>query len=60
MNLQQVREAMKYEAAVSNIIEGVDAFSRRHLWSVLKARSRGKIVLLTTHFMDEADILADR
>ena len=40
--------------------EGVDAFSRRHLWSVLKKRSRGKIVLLTTHFMDEADILADR
>ena len=38
----------------------MDAYSRRHLWSVLKRRSEGKIILLTTHFMDEADILADR
>ena len=30
------------------------------MWSVLKRRSEGKIILLTTHFMDEADILADR
>ena len=39
---------------------GVDPFSRRHMWSVLKKRKAGKIILLTTHFMDEADILADR
>ena len=30
------------------------------MWSVLKKRKAGKIILLTTHFMDEADILADR
>lgn len=39
---------------------GVDPYSRRHLWSVLKQRKEGKVILLTTHFMDEADILADR
>ncbi|XP_059079473.1 cholesterol transporter ABCA5-like isoform X1 [Tigriopus californicus] len=39
---------------------GVDPYSRRHLWSVLKERKEGKVILLTTHFMDEADILADR
>ncbi|XP_067014846.1 cholesterol transporter ABCA5 [Anabrus simplex] len=39
---------------------GVDAFSRRHLWSLLQNRRHGKVILLTTHFMDEADILADR
>ncbi|KAK7058691.1 ATP-binding cassette sub- A member 5 [Halocaridina rubra] len=39
---------------------GVDAYSRRHLWSLLRNRKKGKVILLTTHFMDEADILADR
>ncbi|XP_023324416.1 ATP-binding cassette sub-family A member 9 [Eurytemora carolleeae] len=39
---------------------GVDPYSRRHLWNILKKRKEGKVILLTTHFMDEADILADR
>lgn len=39
---------------------GVDAYSRRKLWTLLKNRKQGKVILLTTHFMDEADILADR
>jgi ATP-binding cassette subfamily A (ABC1) protein 5 len=39
---------------------GVDPYSRRHMWSVLQNRRHGKVILLTTHFMDEADILADR
>ncbi|XP_067671428.1 cholesterol transporter ABCA5-like [Haliotis asinina] len=39
---------------------GMDPFSRRHLWSLLQNNKQGRIILLTTHFMDEADILADR
>uniref|UniRef100_A0A2C9L5H4 ABC transporter domain-containing protein n=2 Tax=Biomphalaria glabrata TaxID=6526 RepID=A0A2C9L5H4_BIOGL len=39
---------------------GMDPFSRRHLWSLLKKKKEGRAILLTTHFMDEADILADR
>ncbi|XP_065570568.1 ABC-type organic anion transporter ABCA8-like [Artemia franciscana] len=39
---------------------GVDPYSRRHLWELLKKRKEGKCIILTTHFMDEADILADR
>ncbi|KAK3894585.1 hypothetical protein Pcinc_001659 [Petrolisthes cinctipes] len=39
---------------------GVDAYSRRKLWGLLKKKKEGKVILLTTHFMDEADILADR
>ncbi|XP_025412978.1 ABC transporter A family member 1-like isoform X2 [Sipha flava] len=39
---------------------GVDPPARRHLWSLLQKRKKGKVILLTTHFMDEADILADR
>lgn len=39
---------------------GMDPHSKRHLWSVLQKKKQGKVILLTTHFMDEADILADR
>ncbi|XP_039297783.1 ATP-binding cassette sub-family A member 2 [Nilaparvata lugens] len=38
----------------------VDPYSRRRLWSLLQSKKQGKVILLTTHFMDEADILADR
>ena len=36
----------------------MDPYSRRHLWAILKEKKKGRIILLTTHFMDEADILA--
>ncbi|XP_038064701.1 ATP-binding cassette sub-family A member 5-like [Patiria miniata] len=39
---------------------GMDPYSRRQMWSLLKNQRQGRIVVLTTHFMDEADILADR
>uniref|UniRef100_H2YP06 ABC transporter domain-containing protein n=1 Tax=Ciona savignyi TaxID=51511 RepID=H2YP06_CIOSA len=39
---------------------GMDPYSRHKLWNVLRSRKAGRITLLTTHFMDEADILADR
>ncbi|XP_064639589.1 cholesterol transporter ABCA5-like isoform X2 [Lineus longissimus] len=39
---------------------GMDPYSRRQLWTLLKAKRPGRVILLTTHFMDEADILADR
>jgi ABC-type multidrug transport system ATPase subunit len=37
----------------------VDPASRRALWAILAACKRGRALLLTTHFMDEADLLAD-
>ncbi|RDD36392.1 ATP-binding cassette sub-family A member 5 [Trichoplax sp. H2] len=39
---------------------GMDPLSRRQIWSLLQSRRQGRVTLLTTHFMDEADILADR
>ncbi|XP_078615923.1 cholesterol transporter ABCA5-like isoform X2 [Branchiostoma floridae x Branchiostoma japonicum] len=39
---------------------GMDPYSRRHIWTLLKRKRQGKVIVLTTHFMDEADILADR
>ena len=37
---------------------GMDPYSRRLMWSLLQEKAKDRVVLLTTHFMDEADILA--
>jgi len=40
---------------------GLDPQSRRQLWDIIRNfRSRGGTVLLTTHYMDEAERLCDR
>ncbi|XP_064640640.1 cholesterol transporter ABCA5-like isoform X2 [Lineus longissimus] len=39
---------------------GLDPSSRRHLWSLLKSFKKDRVIVMTTHFMDEADLLADR
>lgn len=39
---------------------GMDTSSRRRLWEMLKKNKNDRIVILTTHYMDEADILGDR
>lgn len=39
---------------------GMDTAARRRLWEMLKKNKQGRIVILTTHYMDEADILGDR
>ncbi|XP_055951893.1 phospholipid-transporting ATPase ABCA3-like isoform X2 [Argiope bruennichi] len=39
---------------------GMDPFNRRSLWNVLQAEKEDRTILLTTHFMEEADVLGDR
>ena len=39
---------------------GMDLGARRKLWDMLKSYKKDRIILLTTHYMDEADVLADR
>ena len=39
---------------------GMDLGARRSLWDMLKNYKRDKIIILTTHYMDEADVLGDR
>ena len=39
---------------------GMDVLARRSLWEFLKNYKKDKIILLTTHFLDEAEYLGDR
>ena len=39
---------------------GMDPQARRQVWELLERARGDKIIVLTTHFMDEADILGDR
>ncbi|KAF6298957.1 hypothetical protein mRhiFer1_008980 [Rhinolophus ferrumequinum] len=39
---------------------GLDPFSRHQVWNFLKERKTDHVILFSTQFMDEADILADR
>ena len=39
---------------------GMDVSSRRNLWEILKRQSENKIIILTTHYMEEASVLGNR
>ncbi|KAF2188997.1 P-loop containing nucleoside triphosphate hydrolase protein [Zopfia rhizophila CBS 207.26] len=45
---------------VDEVSSGVDPLSRRKLWDILLAERGRRSIILTTHFLDEADLLADR
>mmetsp|Transcript_12011 Transcript_12011/g.38478 ORF Transcript_12011/g.38478 Transcript_12011/m.38478 type:complete len:162 (+) Transcript_12011:2213-2698(+) len=38
----------------------MDPHSRRAIWALLREQRQGRTVVLTTHFLDEAEMLADR
>jgi ABC-type multidrug transport system ATPase subunit len=35
----------------------MDPLARREFWETLRAAKRGRTILLTTHYMDEADVM---
>lgn len=39
---------------------GVDPFARRFIWDMILKYRYGRSILIATHLLDEADILADR
>ncbi|CAI2315669.1 unnamed protein product [Caenorhabditis sp. 36 PRJEB53466] len=39
---------------------GVDVTARKDIWKLLQRNKEGRTILLSTHHMDEADVLSDR
>ncbi|KAL2809734.1 hypothetical protein BJX63DRAFT_344492 [Aspergillus granulosus] len=44
---------------VDEVSSGLDPISRRKIWDILLAERGSRTIVLTTHFLDEADLLAD-
>jgi len=38
----------------------MDPITRRHVWDIIQESKKGRAIILTTHSMEEADILSDR
>ena len=47
-------------AAADEPTAGVDPEGRRRIWALLEASKQGRAILLTTHLLDEAEVLSDR
>eukprot|EP00879_Flechtneria_rotunda_P001464 GHRR01001618.1.p1 GENE.GHRR01001618.1~~GHRR01001618.1.p1 ORF type:complete len:377 (+),score=106.50 GHRR01001618.1:215-1345(+) len=39
---------------------GMDPISRRYVWDIIQDAKKGRAIVLTTHSMEEADVLGDR
>ncbi|PHH73257.1 hypothetical protein CDD80_3927 [Ophiocordyceps camponoti-rufipedis] len=44
---------------VDEVSSGLDPISRRKIWDILLAERGRRTLIVTTHFLDEADLLAD-
>ncbi|KAL1842323.1 hypothetical protein VTK73DRAFT_3147 [Phialemonium thermophilum] len=44
---------------VDEVSSGLDPLSRRKIWDILLAERGRRTIIMTTHFLDEADLLAD-
>jgi ATP-binding cassette, subfamily A (ABC1), member 3 len=45
---------------ITGMFAGMDPYSRRATWELLQRHKAGRVIVLTTHFLEEADILGDR
>ena len=39
---------------------GMDPTARREAWDIIQDAKKDRVIILTTHYMDEAEFLADR
>lgn len=45
---------------VDEVSSGLDPISRRKIWDIILAKQGSVSIILTTHFLDEADLLSDK
>jgi ABC-type multidrug transport system ATPase subunit len=39
---------------------GMDPVSRRQVWDLIQKMKRGRVLIMTTHSMEEAELLSDK
>lgn len=44
---------------IDEVSSGLDPLSRRRIWDIILSKRGNASIILTTHFLDEADLLAD-
>jgi ATP-binding cassette, subfamily A (ABC1), member 3 len=44
---------------IDEVSSGLDSLSRRKIWDILLAERGRRTIIMTTHFLDEAEVLAD-
>lgn len=59
-HLLPTAHAAQLSAVGACYCQGLDPASRRVLWDAVKAAKPGRAIILTTHNMEEAEVLCDR
>ncbi|KAI9844856.1 MAG: hypothetical protein M1838_001998 [Thelocarpon superellum] len=59
LNLAMMFTGGSRVCAVDEVSSGLDPLSRRKIWDILLSERGKRTIILTTHFLDEADLLAD-
>lgn len=54
-----VTAAMEWCNVVHILHAGMDPISRRYVWDIIERAKEGRAIVLTTHSMEEADILGE-
>ena len=49
-----------YQLTFTTYFIGLDPYNRRIIWDMIIAAKKSRSIILTTHFLDEADVLSDR
>ena len=55
-----IRNILRQVLILDEPTSGMDPEARRGMWDVLQTMKEGRSIMLTTHFMEEADVLGDR
>ena len=61
MNQQVASVIISTTTISSSHLLSLDPYNRRLIWAIIrKMKEAGKCIILTTHFLEEADVLSDR
>ena len=57
--MEEIHTGLEVELLYT-VFDGLDVIARRELWKTISALKGGMTIILTTHYMEEAEALSDR